>query len=254
MEREPARQEHDLDRHHRHAAPGDLAVERQQDAGEDVALRGAAARQDRLAGAAHVRRVGRVADHLQREIGLDAGAHVERRRRGTAASRRARPGCGADRRRSSPRAPGRPARRGNGGSSTYSAGMVASASSSKHQWPSRARAARQRPRRGRHARSSASDWPSRRAQPSSLVAASRIIQPTGTPHAAACARAAPRSACRFEIRRRRGIARADRALDGGRQAGRGPVAGQDEIVVIASAPAGAAPPLRASPRRSRAAP
>ena len=36
--------------------------------------------EDRLARAAHVRRVGIVADHLQREIGLDAGADVERAR------------------------------------------------------------------------------------------------------------------------------------------------------------------------------
>ena len=35
-------------------------------------------RQDRLARAGHVRRVDVVADHLQREIGLDAGADVER--------------------------------------------------------------------------------------------------------------------------------------------------------------------------------
>ena len=77
VEREPARQQHDLDRHFRHGFPAQDAVEREQDAGEDVAVDAAAARQDRLAGARHVRRVGRVADHLQREIGLDAGAHVE---------------------------------------------------------------------------------------------------------------------------------------------------------------------------------
>ena len=59
VEREPARQQHDLDRHHRHGAPGHLAEQRQQDAGEDVAARRAAARQDRLAGARHVRRVDR---------------------------------------------------------------------------------------------------------------------------------------------------------------------------------------------------
>ena len=38
----------------------------------------AAMREDRLARAAHVRRVDVVADHLQREIGLDACADVER--------------------------------------------------------------------------------------------------------------------------------------------------------------------------------
>ena len=40
-------------------------------------LRRAAAGEDRLARAAHVRRLGIVADHLQREIGLHAGADVE---------------------------------------------------------------------------------------------------------------------------------------------------------------------------------
>ena len=38
---------------------------------------GAATRPDRLARTHHVRRVDRIADHLQREIGFDAGAHVE---------------------------------------------------------------------------------------------------------------------------------------------------------------------------------
>ena len=59
------------------ARPAHDAEERQQDAGEDVAVDGAAARQHRLAGAGHVRRVDAVADHLQREIGFHAGAHVE---------------------------------------------------------------------------------------------------------------------------------------------------------------------------------
>ena len=77
MEGKPARQQHDLDRHGRHAAPGHCAVEREQEAREDVALRRAAVRQDRLARAAHVRRVKIVADHLEREIGLHARAHVE---------------------------------------------------------------------------------------------------------------------------------------------------------------------------------
>ena len=77
MERKPARQKHDLDRHGRHAAPGNLAVERKQEAGEDIALRRTAIREDRLARPGHVRRLDVVADHLQREIGLNAGAHVE---------------------------------------------------------------------------------------------------------------------------------------------------------------------------------
>ena len=57
---------------------GIVAVQRQQEAREDVAPRRAAMGEDRFARAAHVRRVGIVADHLEREIGLDAGAHVER--------------------------------------------------------------------------------------------------------------------------------------------------------------------------------
>ena len=78
MEGKPARQQHDLDRHGRNAAPGNRAVEREQEAREDVAPRGAAAREDGFARAAHVRRLRIVADHFQGEIGLDAGAHVER--------------------------------------------------------------------------------------------------------------------------------------------------------------------------------
>ncbi len=77
MERKPARQQRDLDRHFRHALPAQDAEQRQQRAREHVAVHGAAARKDRLAGAAHVRRGGGIADRLQREIGFDAGAHIE---------------------------------------------------------------------------------------------------------------------------------------------------------------------------------
>ncbi len=38
MERKPARQKHDLDRHHRHAAPRDYAIKREQIAGEHIAV------------------------------------------------------------------------------------------------------------------------------------------------------------------------------------------------------------------------
>ena len=78
MERRPHRQQHDLDRQHRHRAPGQHAVESQQEAGEHVDFGGPAARTDRLARPHHVRRIDGIADHLQREIGLHAGAHVER--------------------------------------------------------------------------------------------------------------------------------------------------------------------------------
>ena len=55
----------------------DRARKRQQVAREHVAVGGAAAAEDRLAGAHHMRSIDGIADHLQREIGLDAGAHVE---------------------------------------------------------------------------------------------------------------------------------------------------------------------------------
>ena len=77
VERKPLRQQHDLHRHHRHAVPADHAVEREQRAGEHVRFHGAAARQDRLARAPHVIGIDVVADHLQREVGLHARAHVE---------------------------------------------------------------------------------------------------------------------------------------------------------------------------------
>ena len=77
MERRPHRQQHDLDRQHRHAAPGQHPEHRQHEAGEDVAVNGPAARADRLARPHHVRRLDGIADHLQREIGLHAGAHLE---------------------------------------------------------------------------------------------------------------------------------------------------------------------------------
>ena len=78
MERRPFRQQHDLDRQHRHRAPGQHAVESEQEAGEDVDAGSAAAAADRLARPHHMRRIDGIADHLQRKIGFDAGAHVER--------------------------------------------------------------------------------------------------------------------------------------------------------------------------------
>ncbi len=77
MERKPFRQQHDLDRHHRHRAPRNEAEQSQHDAGEDIGARGAAAGQHRLAGAAHVVGVDGIADHLQREIGFHRRADIE---------------------------------------------------------------------------------------------------------------------------------------------------------------------------------
>ena len=78
MEGKPARQEHDLNRHSRDAAPGNGFIEREQETGEDIALRSAAMGEDGFARMGHVRRLGIVADHLERKVRLDAGAHVER--------------------------------------------------------------------------------------------------------------------------------------------------------------------------------
>ena len=60
------------------SAPRDDAEQRQQDAGEDVARRRPAMGEQGMARARHVRRIGRIADHLQGEVGLDRGADVER--------------------------------------------------------------------------------------------------------------------------------------------------------------------------------
>ena len=77
MERRPHRQQHDLDGQHRHRAPGQNAIHGKGEAREDIAVDRPAPRMDRLARPHHVRRVDGVSDHLQREIGLHAGAHVE---------------------------------------------------------------------------------------------------------------------------------------------------------------------------------
>ncbi len=77
MERKPFRKQHDLDRHHRHRAPRNEAVQRQQHLGEDVGARRSAARPNFLPRPRHVRRIDRIADHLEREIGLHARAQVE---------------------------------------------------------------------------------------------------------------------------------------------------------------------------------
>ncbi len=73
----PARQQDQFRRHGGHIGPRRLAIEAEQDAGEDIGLDGAAARADRLAGACHVRRVDIVADHLEREIGFHRRGDIE---------------------------------------------------------------------------------------------------------------------------------------------------------------------------------
>ena len=78
VKRRPAGQQHDLDRHHRNRAPRHLAEQGEGNPGEDVAPPRTAAGQDRRPRARHVRRLDRVAGRLQREIGLDRAADVER--------------------------------------------------------------------------------------------------------------------------------------------------------------------------------
>ena len=77
VEREPQRQVHDLQRHHRHGAPRHLAEQGELSPGEDVGALGPAGLEDRGAGAGHVRGVRVVADRLQRVIRLHAGRQVE---------------------------------------------------------------------------------------------------------------------------------------------------------------------------------
>src|SRR4029078_11146813 len=77
MEGKPARQQHDLDRHFRNAAPVEDSVKRKQSARENVGMNGTPARKDRFACTAHMGRIGAFAGHFQPEIGLHAGAHIE---------------------------------------------------------------------------------------------------------------------------------------------------------------------------------
>ncbi len=77
VEREPARQVHDLDRHHRHVPPVKLAEERELDAREDVDAARAAVRQYGLARPPHVRRVWRIAGALECEVGFHRRGDVE---------------------------------------------------------------------------------------------------------------------------------------------------------------------------------
>ena len=77
MEREPFRQDHDLDRHHRHAAPGNEAEQCQRRAGEHVGAGGTTGAEDHAARAPHMRCVDIIPGQFQREIRLDRRAQVE---------------------------------------------------------------------------------------------------------------------------------------------------------------------------------
>ncbi len=137
VERRPERQQHGS----RSAAPAPRARSRrrtcrQQKRVKTLLLTGAAAGVDRLARAHHVRRIDAVADHLRARNRPSRSRSCRTRRHAPAASRHGRPERGADSCRSWLRARCRPARRDNGASRTYSAGIVQSASSSNTQWPS----------------------------------------------------------------------------------------------------------------------
>ena len=192
------------------AAPGHLAVEREQRAGEDVAARRAAARtgSPRARGACAARRSDRRSSSARSKP--SRWRSCRRRRRGRAASRRGRPGCGGDRRRSSPRAPGRRGSPRKWRKSTYSAGMVASASSSKHQWPSRLRSASSASVADAMPRSSSASPSCRRPAVAAMAILSRdandVTSSCGSPRRAVPVRRCARQAsCR-----RRPRARADR--------------------------------------------
>src|SRR5690348_4686899 len=77
MKRKSARQQREFNRDCRDASPWKDAVKRKQDTCKHVAFSRPAPRQHCFARAPRVRRIGAVADHLEGEIGLDAGAHVE---------------------------------------------------------------------------------------------------------------------------------------------------------------------------------
>ena len=77
MHRKPARREDQFGRDRRHAIPWARSKQRQLNTREHIGPLGAARRQDRRAGAGHMGRRHIIADHLQREIGLDARRNVK---------------------------------------------------------------------------------------------------------------------------------------------------------------------------------
>jgi len=73
----PARGEDDLHRHPRNRAPGNDAIQRQENPREDVAGARSALGEQRFARPAHVGCVRGFPDHLQGEVGLDGGADIQ---------------------------------------------------------------------------------------------------------------------------------------------------------------------------------
>ncbi len=76
VEREPLRQQHDLNRHYRYRAPWQLPEQAKSNARKDVAALGTTGSPDRPARLLHMRRVDIIADQLEREIGFHTGADI----------------------------------------------------------------------------------------------------------------------------------------------------------------------------------
>jgi len=76
VDREPRRQQQQLDRHGRQPGPRKLAEVGEERAGEDTRFGEAAVREDELAGAAQRRLVGGEAGELECEVGLDRVAEM----------------------------------------------------------------------------------------------------------------------------------------------------------------------------------
>src|SRR5579875_1831659 len=78
VERAPRGEQHELDRHHRHALPGELPEEREPDAREDPGAHEPPARADELARAHERGLVGAVAGELEGEVRLGGGREMAR--------------------------------------------------------------------------------------------------------------------------------------------------------------------------------
>ena len=76
MKGEPARQQHDFDRHDRDRAPRRLSEQRQRDACKYIGARRAAPLENRVPGPFHVGLLRCVAGKLQRVVGLYGGAEI----------------------------------------------------------------------------------------------------------------------------------------------------------------------------------
>ena len=192
--------------------------------------------QDRLARAPHVRRVDGVADHLEREIGLHARAHVE----GAVveqrpAAMRALDAAQIDARSCAP-ARCRPARRDSGAAARI-----------RPEWWRRLRA------RTPNGRPALLRGEQRAASPRRCSPRSSRVQTCGADDVCRRHRSSSLRSCAASRQIGCAVARADRAFDGRGQPGVGPIAGEEQIAPCGVRPPGAWRSAPASPRKSRAA-